>query len=203
MTQPQQPVLVSPDDPDWASFQAQDADWFLKAASDELRRWCGWHLNPVVTSTYTQLRVGERGIVMLPSRYVTDVSEVKVQRGVGETPELVDPNSYTWYPAGWIEPINANQWANSGYYYGYGPAYTPVYQAGTVDVTFTHGWDVLPNDIKEVVMELAAQGAQHAAASNVDEVASPGFKLRLREGGMAMSPSQKSRLASYKIGATR
>lgn len=202
MTQPQQPDLVLPNDPAWTAFKNQDETWFLKAASDEVRRYCGWHLTPSVTATYTQLPIGQKGIIMLPSRHVTAVTEVSVDINDNAGPQILDPDSYEWFEAGWIESSWPTDVAG-GFYYGYGPAFLPTPQGGLADVTMTHGWDVLPNDIKEVVMELAAQGAMHAAASNVEEVASPGFKLKLREGGMAMSGSQKCRLASYKIGATR
>lgn len=174
--------IVQPDDPDWTSWRNLDEAFFLRAASDELRRWVGWHVTPNITSVESKLPIGQRGIIMLPSRHVTEVLEVAVKAGAAADWTVLDADTYTWHDAGWIEPVNFNLWPSytgGGYTYGYGPAYLPVFQVGLAKVTFKHGWteDQLPDDIKIVVMELAAQGSMLANNANVDQVSSPGYTL--------------------------
>ena len=140
---------------------------------------------------------------MLPTRHVVEVLEVAVKIYVDEDPQVIDSDTYDWYEAGWIQPTNWNLWpsAGGGYYYGYGPSFVPVYQAGIAKVTFKHGWDVLPDDIKEVVMELAAQAAV-LGSSQHRRGGLPRLQVeaeRRRDGDVT---GQRNRLASYRIGAT-
>lgn len=201
--------LVQPTDPDWAAFKNQDEAFFLRAASDEVRRFCGWHLSPIITTNADKIEIGQRGIIMLPSRRVTEVLEVAVKMYTEEAPVVVDPDTYEWHEEGWLQPFNYTSWpynsTGGGYSYGYGPAYLPVYQAGSAKVVFKHGWDVLPDDIKSVVMELATQAAALSGQGGVDEIQSPGYKLKIAPGGggLSLSHGQKNRLSSYRIGAVR
>ena len=45
MTQP----FASASDPDWALWQTSDQSFFLNKATDAIRRYCGWHVWPVVS----------------------------------------------------------------------------------------------------------------------------------------------------------
>jgi hypothetical protein len=194
--------LLDVNDPDWQKFTSQDPDWFLDAAGACIRKYCGWHLYPNIQVTEPQLQIGAKGIIMLPSRYVTDVSNVTAFPKSDE-PVVLDPAiDYIWDEAGWVQRTGFPAWSDRyGYYYG--PpnwTYLPVWQAGIASVTFNHGYDVLPTDIKEVAYELALWTAQ-MRAGNVKEIQTPGFRLMPGQPfGMTLTDDQKSRLGNYRIG---
>lgn len=207
--------LIDPNDPDWAKFQQGDEEWYLAVAGDALREYCGWHLWPSVTETMTKRMVESKGIITLPTRYVTDVSAV-VMQGNNEPnanePISVDPESYTWFPGGWIQLITPAPggwgWGWPGaYYYGPdAPYYLPMYNFGLADVTLTHGYDVLPRDIKQVAFELSktAQAMASTVPGNVKEVGSPQYKAVFGTApGLTLNGDQKCRLANYRVGAFR
>jgi hypothetical protein len=193
--------LVSTADPDWQAFQTKDPDWFLKVAGDAIRIYCGWHLFPNVQATKVS-PIGAKGIIMLRSRYVTDVSNVTVFPKSND-PCVLDPErDYTWYADGWIQRNGWPLWGDtySGYYYGNDPYYLPVFQAGEAQVTFNHGYDVLPNPVKEVAYELALSTIQ-MRAGNIKEIATPGFRLAPGQCfGLSLNDEQKNRLANFRIG---
>jgi len=60
------PPLCDPNDPDWASFQAQDPNYFLSVAGARIRTYCGWRIYPNDTDTVDRLRIGTNGRIMLP-----------------------------------------------------------------------------------------------------------------------------------------
>jgi hypothetical protein len=203
------PDLLSSKDPDWQSFKTGDEDYYLRVAGTAIRTYCGWHLFPSKTVTATKLQTGSQGIVMLPSRYVTAVSQVLIENpdptGDGD---VLDPSQYQWFEGGWIQrtgqAFGGWGWGWPGaYYYGpESPYYLPVYNFGLVDVTFTHGYDVLPDDVKQVAYELA-KGILTVGpgVTNVKEVQSPQYRTVFGQAsGLTLNDQQKGRLANYRIG---
>lgn len=90
--------LVSEQDPDWARFRDDDPEYFLRAAGQVIRVFVGWHIYPNITQTVEQLAVGTRGLIMLPSRHVTQVEQVTLCHG--EHPHTLQPDEYVWHEAG-------------------------------------------------------------------------------------------------------
>lgn len=198
MTEP----LVSADDDDWTAFKAAAPEYFLGAAGAEVRRYVGWHLAPSVTVTVS-VEIGSQGIIMLPSRYVTAVSEVVIATGQddGETTGLrLDPADYSWHTGGWIVRRGGGPYLG-GFYYGPTPYYVPAMNHGRAQVTFTHGYTELPDDVKAVVFELA-QSAADLPSGNVSSIAGPnGYQVDLsQDAGLSLNKDQKNRLANYRIG---
>lgn len=109
------PPLASDRDEDWAKFRRDDPEWFLRAAGELIRVFCGWHIYPNVTETVGKLTVGTRGVIMLPSPHVTDVEQVTLYHG--EHPHTLQPDEYLWHEAGWIERKGQSYW-NDGWYRG-------------------------------------------------------------------------------------
>jgi hypothetical protein len=202
------PDLIGVTDPDWQSFLTSDPAYYLRVAGAAIRKYCGWHLWPSMTVTKTKLMTGSDGIVMLPSRYVTDVSQVVMEnRDPGLDPVTLDPDSYKWFEPGWVQWIGSGcgwGWGWPGAYY-YGPDtpyYLPVTNYGLADVTFTHGYDELPDDIKQVAFELT-KGILTIGpgVTNVKEVQSPQYKTVFGQAsGLTLNDQQKGRLANYRIG---
>jgi hypothetical protein len=208
--------LLSVSDPDWAKFTSDDPEYLLRVAGDAIRTYCGWHIFPNIQQTVTNIPVQSRGMIMLPSLLVTAVESVTLQSVNGETDNVLDPDSYNWFPNGTIEPLGW-QWygAYSGFYYGPDNwSYLPVFQFGLATVVFNSGYEIVPSDIKQLAFEMAqASGAVGGDSipnnSNVKEVASPGFRLLLGGSGNSgtsgtgtvgsFTSDQKNRLAPYRL----
>jgi hypothetical protein len=198
-------ALLDINDPDWAAYQAGDPEYFLRVCGETIRTYCGWHIYPNEQLTISNVEIGSRGMITLPSLYVTAVHSVTLQAS-GDTNEVVlDPEQYNWFQKGWIEPVGW-QWygAYSGFYYGPDNwSYLPVYQFGLATVVFNSGYDVVPDPIKQVAYELTAWTGAFKTGGDVKEVASPGFRLALGDSGggtgMNLNDNQKNRLAPYRI----
>lgn len=201
--------LVAPDDPDWTAFQAQDPNWFLRAAGRAIRKYCGWHLYPNLRETLTNAPQGSWGIIMLPSRYVTAVDNVFLNRGDDEY-MLVDPTTYIWDKSGWIQRTTTAywDWYSQGYYFGNDQYYLPNWDIGagvgggaTTQVTFWHGYATCPEDIKEVAFELAQQTMTSPSGNVKDLATAGGYRLSLSQDfGMTLNKDQMNRLANYRVG---
>jgi hypothetical protein len=211
--------LLSVNDPDWSKFAAGDPEYMLRVCGATIREYCGWHIYPSLDVTLTGLRVQSRGVIMLPSLHVTSVASVTLQSANGQSNVLLDPTQYNWFPDGSIEPIGVAWYgAYSGYYYGPDNwSYLPVFQFGLATVEFTHGYDAVPEDIKQIAYEMTATsgtgpgGGGLPSSTAVKEISSPGFRLQLGGGGAgglggtgtvgSLTDNQKNRLAPYRIGA--
>jgi len=199
--------LVAADDSDWASFTSTDPDWFLTAAGREVRKYCGWHLYPNITETIGNLHLGSHNLIMLPSRYVTSVSQVIILTGQNADAKegvAVSRDNYDWHQDGWVQRKGFawwNDWYMGGYYYGSDPYYLPVHEPGWAQVTFSHGYATVPEDIKQVVFELT-QSAMAMTSGNIKMITAPNeFRLEPSQNfGMTLNPEQKNRLANYRIG---
>lgn len=199
--------LVSPSDPDWASYQSDSPDWFMKAAGDVIRKYCGWHIFPNIKTIQKNIMCGSRGIIVLPSRYITQVDSLIVgDDGNLEYPnaQWIDPKDYVWHEAGWIQRKGYayyQGWYYSGYYYGNDPYYLPVWDTGLATCTFWHGYESLPDEVKAVAFELAEQ-AMAVRTGNVKMMQSPGgYQVQTSQNfGLSLNCEQMNRLANYRVG---
>lgn len=198
--------LVTTADPDWAAFQANDPDYYMRVAGQAIRRYCGWQIWPNQPVTARNLPIENRGIITLPSLMVTDVQAVLLQDPTGEDNTVLEPGQYNWYDYGTVEPVNWQNWAGYVGSYGYGPenwSFLAVYQTGLATVTFTSGYDELPEDVKQVAFELVTT-TMEVAAGNVKEIQTPGYKLQLTQAyGATLNPDQKNRLSAYRLPAVK
>lgn len=144
------------------------------AAEALVRAYCGWHVAPSQTDTVYVDGTGTRNL-MLPSLHVTDVSVV-TDDGV----TLVD--TYEWSADGRL-------FYSSGYFTG---------KFRGVEVTFTHGYDEMPDDVQNVIEQIAARGASTGAYVQVGQV-----RVATDSSGAPLSSSltdaDKAALAPYKL----
>jgi len=165
----------------------------MRAASEIVRDYCGWHIAPEVTDDYDKLTIGSGGIIMLPSLYVTDVDTVTVTGGSGEDQILNPMTDYDWFRNGTVE-AKSPLWR-----YGYASYYGP-YRTGLAKVRMTHGYDSCPLAIKSVVFELMSTASETVTA-NIQSIQSPGYRIQWGEiSGEALNIDQKARLDRYRIG---
>lgn len=200
--------LIDVDDPDWAAYKNGDESFTLRAAGEAIRRYCGWHIWPSITETVPKLRVGSRGLIMLPSLHVTDVSEVQIDGNI------VNPDSYVWFREGYVELGINSSWIETVRRDGPGGGYAPDPAAARytirpegfgllTQVTMKHGYEEVPAEVKQVAFELVT-AVSEIPAGNVTEIQTPGFKLRLSgETGLTLNAGQMERLSGFKLSWTR
>lgn len=172
---------------DLTKFNDGDPEFFLRCAEAGVRKYCGWHIAPSERAVDLRCSVGQMGVIMLPSLHVTDVEKVFVEDRELETTE------YEWDAAGFINR-NTVTWPRRYYWpvYGY-PANRPAL------VTFTHGYEEVPMDVKAVILELAAKAIE-LPASAASEIKGGPFQIKFGSGiGLALTSHQVDRLAGYRI----
>ncbi len=203
--EPALPGLLSVDDPDWTAFQTDDPEWYLKAAGKTIRNYLGWHLYPNRRQTKHNMKVGSKGIIMLPSRHVTQVDSLFMQTGQHDDQrQFIHHHDYLVFKAGWIQLKGwsfHNDWFYSGYFYGSDQYFLTSNGPGIATCTFWSGYDTLPDEVKEVAFEMAEQ-SMTVRAGNVKMLEAPGgFKAQTSQPfGMTLNPDQMSRISSYRIG---
>lgn len=154
----------------------------LEGVSSAVRRYCGWHISPVVTETVTVDGPGGR-LLSLPSLNVTAVASITQ----GESALVADDN-YRWSADGSVK-CTSGRWTE---------------EFRDITVTFTHGYDSEDvADVNQVVLAVAARhmasptGAtreQTLAASVSWALTGPGVS-----GGIALLAHERDVLAPYRI----
>lgn len=113
------------------------AELALASASAVIRNWTRQSITRVVDDV-VKLRIIDYDELVLPQRPVESVSQVKVNSVV-----LVD-----WVPSG-DRLLRPGGWR-------YLPGTTTYPDPGLVQVTYTHGWDEIPDDVRAVCLDLAS-----------------------------------------------
>lgn len=119
-----------------------DVDAWL-AACAAVRSYCGWHVGPSVTETVRVRAHG--GVIVLPSLRVQSVASVAVKGTVLDATawELTD------LPTVWLASCPSVLIA---------------------DVTMTHGFDPVPDDLLGALSEAASRGLTGSLISQVGQV---------------------------------
>ena len=148
---------------------AAAADLALASASAIIRRWTRQTITRVVDDVAT-LRVLDECELILPQRPVESVSRVRVH-----SLTLQD-----WVLSG-DRLLRTGGWRRL-------PGTTTYPDPGLVEVTYTHGWDEAPDDVRAVCLDLASMS-----------VTNPGW---LRETSDAIDDYQRRRVfASESLGS--
>lgn len=164
---------------DFARFQTKDQDWFLGAVGETIRDFLGWHLFPVISVTNWQARIGNKGIIMLPT-----LNLVSVQRIVyDDAPNVLHDSMFEVHTEGWIQ---------------YLPMLGRRGRGMRVTVDFTHGYEEIPKAVAEVGYELTARTMEKPAGVVTDMQRGP-TKLTFQEFGVVLSEDQKDRLGPYTL----
>lgn len=170
--------LVAENDTDLAAWLAGTQSFYLEAASYEVRKFCGWHVAPSVPVANLRCWFGERGLIMLPSTHVTAVSQVTIDGTV----QQADCDYFWDSPEPWLRH-HLRCWPRHHF----------------ALVSFTHGFESTPPDVKAVIFEVMAT-AMELPASNAARVQTMQYNFELNPDiGVALSDKQKARLTPYKI----
>lgn len=191
MTNPQGAPLLN--STDLASFQASDPDWFLAAAGDTIRNFCQWHIFPSLTDT-VECPVNPDGTIMLPSLYVTGVQSITLDGC------LLDPTTYQWHQAGFIRRYKRPyfQWPLWPLDSSHALREYPSPLARFAEVSFTHGYPVIPPTVNAVGMELA-NTALELPSGVAKQIASGPYSIGLKDLGVVLTDEQRRRLGPFKL----
>lgn len=191
MTNPNIAPLLDSDDLD--SFQAIDPDWFLNAAGETIRAFCQWHIAPSITVT-DSVPIQPDGTIMLPSLHVTYVSSISID-GL----EL-DPTSYHWHQAGYIRRFRRQyvEWPLWPLESDLPFREYPSPLARHADVTYTHGYPMLPAPVSVVGMELATR-AMEIPSGVATQIQSGPYTIGLGALGVVLSDDQRRRLGPFTL----
>lgn len=155
---------------------AVDEDAQVALASERIRSYCGWHIFPSITETLLLDGPGQH-FLMLPSMYVTDIVSVT------EDGYLVDGSQYEWSASGQVW----RSWPWTGHF-------------RAVAVELTHGYDTVPEAVKDVAITLAKR-VPAAMAGVVQEQA--GTVSRTFGGALTsaelLTAAERLVLAPYKL----
>lgn len=171
-----QPLLNATD---FAKFRSKDQDWFLGTVGQTIRDFCGWHIFPELAVTGYQTKIGNKGIIMLPTMNLVSVEQISIY-----TPQVViDPTLFEMHEEGFIQYI------------------APLGRCGrglTVTVDFTHGYTECPAPVAEVGYELTATALEKASGVATEIQRGPS-SFKFKEFGVVLSDDQKRRLGPYTL----
>jgi len=152
--------------------------FWLDAAHGAVRRFCGWHVAPVITESLTLDGNGSRSI-LLPSRRVTAITSV-LENGV-----VVAATDFDWSESGVLTRTN-------GYW---------SHRHRSIIVSLTHGFD----DVSDVAGIISGIAARSMAAKDgaLSKRAGSMAITRGASGGVAASlpllMTEKQQLDPYRL----
>lgn len=159
------------DRPGLEKYRSADEDFFLKAAGEAIRDFCHWHVAPSVTMIGERIPMGQKGMFLLPSLYVTAVQQVVVDDRV-----LTYPEEYDWDSTGVISR-RVVSWPRD-----------PV-----AVVNYVHGYPTLPPTVAAIGYELA-QRAIDTVAVNTKQFGAGPNTVSLAALGIELTDNQQNRL---------
>lgn len=146
----------------------------LAAAASAIRDYCGWHIAGVEQNTLTRL-VPFVDMIWIPAMEIKSIDALTVGGTVWD-----DPRSAPFDP---------------------GTGYTGI-MARSYSITYTSGYEKLPEAIVTLVLELAAGGLGTAVGIDREQAGGVSVSFARTGGGLAVGPggADAVTLAPYKIG---
>lgn len=169
---------------DFAKFQSKDQEWFLDAVASTITDHCGWHVSPILSPTNVKARIGNKGIIMLPTLNIVSVERLSWRDND------IPADCYEVHPEGWIQQIAPIGFGSRNHRNPY------------VTVDFTHGYDEVPQAIAEVGYELTATVLEKASGVVTDMTRGPTM-MKFKEFGVVLSQDQKDRLGPHTLPRVR
>jgi hypothetical protein len=172
-------------------------------ASDVVRGYCNRRFDYVADDTVT-IDPRPDGTAQLPEAPVISITSVQAFMPGGATGEwgwqtLEYPGQYGWVERGkiWdasrinppIDPATHLTW----------PWPTWPWLSGSLQVTYTHGFDPIPDEISAIVLRIAAQTASNPLFMQSKKVGEDGYVFGSFPGGVTLRDTDKAILDRYVI----
>ena len=155
------------------------AETAVKAASQAIRNFCGWHISPSLSCTANP--VGGAVVIKLPAAYVSAIS------GITENGETLTSDAYEWRKDGLIKRKYPDRWSDT-------------WDGIVVSYTAGHTADAVP-DLAEAVCSIAA-GVLSVSPGIVSESADGvaiSYSANAASIAAALTSQQKSALEPYRM----
>lgn len=151
----------------------------LKAASQAIRNFCGWHITPALTCTANP--AGGAAVMQLPAGYVSAISKIT------ENGTELGSGDYEWRKDGLIRRKDRRAWSDSW---------------DGIEVVYTAGYssDAVP-DLAEAVCAITA-GVLAVSAGVISESAdgvSISYSASASSIAASLTSQQKSALEPYRV----
>ena len=144
---------------DLALFRAGDDEQLLAQAEARVRKMCGWHIAPVRQDTVTVDADPGAPVLFLPTMRIVSVDAIVAENGTA-----VSVANYTVHSEEGSLVLHGQNMVPSMMY----PVPPWWYQGPlSYQVTFTHGYDSVPEDVQKAVMTLAEQARSQQASGNL------------------------------------
>lgn len=163
-----------------ADVTDEAAQLAVSLASGIIRRWCRQDITRVTNDVVT-LRILEPSELKLPQRPVVSVGQVRIGNLV-----LRD----------WV--LSGDRLLRNGGWHGL-PVTTMYPDPGLVEVTYTHGWEDVPDDVRAVCLDLASMTLTNPAG--LREVAIDDYRRVFAAetlGAGTLSAAHKEMLGEYR-----
>lgn len=154
-----------------------------QAANQQVRSYCGWHIFPRVKQEIILDGEGT-STILLPSLLVHDVEEVAI-RSRPSTSQAGEE----------YEPIGEYEWSKIGLLRRHGAGFPARYRS--IRVVLDHGYEEVPADIAQVVIELALTALAAPAGITREQTGAISVSYGARAGSIQFSHSQLATLAKY------
>lgn len=165
--------------PQMVGPQVFDQAFWLKAANQSVRSYCGWHVAPVITEVFTRDGDGGRTL-MLPTQRL--VSVVKVLNDGADVTDQVRASE-----KGMLE-LRCGRWST---------------ELGAIEVTIDHGFDAA-DDVAGVIAALASRGVSSPAGIASQTIGPASVRYATGPGGVPLSiplmAAEQSALDPYRVG---
>ena len=161
----------------------EETERMLAAALAAARRYCGWHVTPVLTDDEIVVDGPGRSVLSLPTLQLLDVTEI-IEDGV-----TLDVTKLRWS-------------TNKGQVYkaGWGYRWTGTWNG--IEATITHGYADAP-DFYEAVLSIIDRGSRGSTSGEVTREKVGVYEVRYSAGSAAsasaLSATEKLKLDSYRI----
>lgn len=161
---------------DSGTIRTATADLVLAIASGAIRRHVGWSISEETADLVTQ-GTGDN-VIRLPTKRLTDVTSVTV-----DGDPLVFGDDFRWTTLGRLRRVGA-RWPRL---------------EQTIEVTFVHGYDPVPDEVKGVCLSLAGrfynnpEGLRSWSVDGLSEtIAAPTSDI-----GLALTSEEKAALEQF------
>ena len=155
------------------------AESALRAASQAVRNYCGWHISPAMACT--AYPAGGGIVAKLPAAYVSAIESVT------ENGEELDESSYEWRRDGLIKRKKSKEWSSDW---------------DSIEVRYTAGYDIeaVP-DLAEAVRAIteSVMAVSAGVTSESADGVSISYSASASSIAAALTASQKAALDAYKV----
>ena len=154
----------------------------IAGASRAVRRWCRWHITPVVQQTWTVDTDGSR-LISLPTMRLVEVTNVTVSGQV-------------------LDLTTDLEWSQLGELHRLGPVPWPVgYRR--VTITGRHGYDDAP-DVAQIITQVVANALASPLGATREQAGQTSITWAQTApgvaGGMSLLERDLAVLATYRLG---